>query len=139
MASGNLHSFFKRKTPETSENADLSSDENSSSSRPSTSKDSRPTTSGTSTTLTSISSNVSGSSRTGTSGGSMGVSEPDRTKKKVDKFQTKWLKLWPWLRFVDGEMFCATCQKARSLNFSIFWQFLESPLKISETSWFMIL
>ena len=33
--------------------------------------------------------------------------------KKPHKFQTKWLHLWTWLSYENGEMYCTTCKDAR--------------------------
>jgi len=37
-------------------------------------------------------------------------------KSNVRSFQQKWLKLWPWLKYEEGKMFCTECLKNGRIN-----------------------
>jgi len=37
-------------------------------------------------------------------------------KSNVRSFQQKWLKLWPWLKYEEGKMFCTECLKNGRVN-----------------------
>lgn len=134
MAAKDLYSFFKRNKTTDKESAeeetndtDVPSSSGSTTSRPPSLTEPN----------VSVHVSCSGTDTSAIGAGVSEVSEPQQSqqpkRKKVNKFQEKWLTHWPWLRFENEQMFCASCREARPHDHTAKWSDWSTGL-ISKSS-----